>query len=70
VIPLDLQAAEIAGRSFGDLHRTGQPIGRDDPYIAAIAIAEGIPLVTGNVAHYERIVALGYTLRLDNWRSE
>jgi tRNA(fMet)-specific endonuclease VapC len=68
VLPLDLDAALIAGRIFGELHRTGQPIGRADPFIAAIAIDNAIPLITGNTKHFERIQALGYDLRLENWR--
>lgn len=68
VIPLGLRAAEIEGYIFGDLHRTGQPIGGADPFIAAIALAETLPLVTGNIEHYERIKSLGYPLRLENWR--
>jgi len=36
--------------------------------IAAIAIENGLTLVTGNTAHYARISALGYQLKLDNWR--
>jgi len=68
VIALDVRAAEVAGLLFGDLHRTGQPIGRDDPFIAATALVEGLPLITGNTEHYARIQALGYPLRLENWR--
>jgi tRNA(fMet)-specific endonuclease VapC len=48
-------AAELAGRIWGDLDRTGQPIGFADPMIAAIALTHGIELATGNVAHYQRI---------------
>jgi tRNA(fMet)-specific endonuclease VapC len=36
VIPFDQNAAELAGRIAGDLLRTGQPIGRSDPIIAAV----------------------------------
>jgi tRNA(fMet)-specific endonuclease VapC len=68
VLPLDLGGAKLAGEIAGDLHRSGQPIGRADPFIAAIAIQAGLPLVTGNTKHFERIQALGYPLRLDNWR--
>jgi tRNA(fMet)-specific endonuclease VapC len=68
VIALDLRAAELAGYLFGDLHRTGQPIGGADPFIAAIAMVENVPLITGNTEHYERIQALGYPLLLGNWR--
>jgi tRNA(fMet)-specific endonuclease VapC len=69
VLTLDLSSAELAGRIYADLERTGQPIGRADPMIAAIAIRNGITLITGNTAHYERIKNLNYDLRLGNWRS-
>jgi tRNA(fMet)-specific endonuclease VapC len=68
VLPVDTQSAVLAGRIDGDLLRTGQPIGRADPIIAAQAITLGVVLVTGNVRHYEHIVALGYPLRMANWR--
>ena len=69
-IPLDFDAARLAGLIFGDLHRTGHPIGRADPFIAAIAIQADLPLVTGNTSHFARIQALGYPLRLENWRNQ
>lgn len=68
LLTLDLQAAELAGRIYADLERTGQPIGRADPMIAAIALQHGLTLVTGNLAHYRRIQSLGYDLALENWR--
>jgi tRNA(fMet)-specific endonuclease VapC len=68
LLTLDLASAELAGRIYGDLERTGQTIGRMDPLIAGIAISNGLVLVTGNQAHYRRIRALGYDLELDNWR--
>jgi tRNA(fMet)-specific endonuclease VapC len=68
LLTLDLQAAERAGRIYADLERTGQPIGRADPMIAAIALQHGLTLVTGNRAHYRRIQSLGYDLALGNWR--
>ena len=68
ILIVDLEAAKFAGNIFGDLHRAGKPIGRSDPFIAAIALREEIPLVTGNLEHFERIAALGYPLRLENWR--
>jgi tRNA(fMet)-specific endonuclease VapC len=61
-------AAELAGRIWGDLERTGQSIGLADPMIAAIALTHGLELVTGNTAHYQRIQQLGYPLTLVNWR--
>jgi tRNA(fMet)-specific endonuclease VapC len=61
-------AAELAGRIAGDLERTGQPIGRADPMIAAIALENGLELATGNTSHYQRVQQLGYPLNLVNWR--
>ena len=69
VLTLDLASAELAGRIYADLERTGQPIGRADPMIAAIAIQNDLMLVTGNTAHYQRVQQLGHALRLDNWRT-
>ena len=68
LLTLDLQSAELAGRIYADLERTGQPIGRADPMIAAIALEHNLTLVTGNLAHYRRIGALGYDIALANWR--
>ncbi len=69
VLALDLACAEIAGRIYGDLERTGQPVGRADPMIAAIALWHNLTLVTGNTGDYQRMQTLGYPLKLDNWRS-
>jgi len=69
MLTLNTHSSELAGRIYADLERTGQPIGRADPMIAAIAIHDGLTLVTGNLAHYQRIQALGYSLKLDNWRA-
>jgi tRNA(fMet)-specific endonuclease VapC len=68
ILLFDQPAAELAGRIAGDLDRTRQPIGRADPMIAAIALGQGLELVTGNTAHYQRIQQLGYPLILVNWR--
>jgi tRNA(fMet)-specific endonuclease VapC len=61
-------AAELAGRIWGDLDRTGQSIGFADPMIAAVALTHGLELATGNISHYQRIQQLGYPLSLVNWR--
>jgi len=70
VLPLDREAAVIAGRIYGELERSGQTIGRADPMIAGIAIHQRLTLVTGNTKHFERIVDLGFPLPLQDWRSE
>jgi tRNA(fMet)-specific endonuclease VapC len=68
IMTLDAPSAALAGRMYGDLERTGQPIGRADPMIAAIALHHGLTLVSGNLSHYRRVQVLGYELKLDNWR--
>jgi tRNA(fMet)-specific endonuclease VapC len=68
ILSLDARTAELAGRIYGDLNRTGQPIGRADPMIAAVASLHGLVLITGNVRHFERIPKLGYPLELADWR--
>ena len=67
-LPFDQDAAELAGRIGGELERIGQPIGVADPMIAAIALKNGLELVTGNTAHYQRIQQIGYPLVLHDWR--
>ena len=69
VIMFETQAADLAGRIYADLERSGQPIGRADPMIAGIALHHNLILVTGNLAHYQRIQALSYPLRLQNRRT-
>jgi tRNA(fMet)-specific endonuclease VapC len=68
VLPVDTESAVLAGRIDGDLLRTGQPIERADLIVAAQAITHGLVLVTGNARHYERVTALGYPLRMVDWR--
>ena len=36
--------------------------------IAAVALTDGLELVTGNTSHYQRVQQLGYPLALVNWR--
>lgn len=69
ILPFGEGDGRLAGEIDGGLERVGRPIGRCDPMIAAIAITNGLELVTGNTAHYQRIQQLGYPLALANWRS-
>lgn len=68
ILVFDKACAEIAGRIYADLENQGQPIGRADPMIAAVAVKNDLVLITGNTDHYQRIQRLGYPLQLDNWR--
>jgi tRNA(fMet)-specific endonuclease VapC len=68
ILSFDEKCSITAGRMVADLEKTGQPIGRADPMIAAIAVEYDLTLITGNKVHYERLSKLGYPLKLDNWR--
>lgn len=65
VVGLDTEASVLAGKIAGELERVGTPIGLADPLIGGVAIARALPLVTNNVEHFERIVQLGYSLRIE-----
>ncbi len=54
-----LQAAEI----LNGLHVQGRPIGLEDVLIAAIAISNGLAVVTANTKHFRRIPEL----HVENW---
>ena len=69
VLPFDDNAARLAGRINADLERVGRIIGMPDVFIAAIALRNGLPIVTGNVAHFEQVRSAGYDLHIDNWRT-
>jgi tRNA(fMet)-specific endonuclease VapC len=69
ILTLGVKSSVLAGRIYADLERTGQPIGRSDPMIAAIALENELVLGTGNLAHYKRIQDLGYPLKLGNWKT-
>lgn len=68
VLTLDTTAAALAGRIYAGLESRGLTIGRIDPMIAAIALRQGLTLVTGNTDHYQRIRDLGFALTLADWR--
>ena len=68
VVTLDETGAEIAGRLRADLERLGLKIDLADLLIAAIALRHEVPVVTGNVAHFDKVRSAGYPLTLENWR--
>ena len=63
ILELDWVAAEHFGRLKADLERAGTLLADADLLIAAIALARGAGLVTGNRRHYERISEL----RIEDW---
>ncbi|MBY6241296.1 type II toxin-antitoxin system VapC family toxin [Methylosinus sp. Sm6] len=63
VVPFDVPADEHYGRIRAELEASGSPIGQNDLFIAAHAIALGLPLVTNNLGEFSRVGSL----KLENW---
>ena len=63
VLPFDENAAEEYGRLRAYLEAQGTPIGHPDTQIAAIALANDLTVVTGNVRHFQRVPGLA----VENW---
>lgn len=61
----DTEAARIAAGLKAELARSGRPIENNDLQIAAIALRDGLVLVTDNVKHFGRIPGL----KIENWRN-
>src|ERR1700722_8126217 len=55
VLPLTFETAKAYGSIRADLERTGRPIGSNDLWIAALAPAEGLTLVTNNLKEFRRV---------------
>lgn len=62
-VPLDDRAAEIFAKERYRLESIGQSIGPYDLMIAAIALANGLVLVTHNVREFSRIQGL----QIEDW---
>ena len=67
VLPLSADAAEIAAHMKAELERNRTSQELADILIAAVAVAHGRVLVTGNTRHFEAIRALGFALELEDW---
>jgi tRNA(fMet)-specific endonuclease VapC len=63
VLGLDDQAARRFGQTKARLRREGAAVPDADLLIAAVAVAQGAVLVTGNRRHYERIPEV----RVEDW---
>ena len=66
VLSFDAAAARRYGEVRAELERQGTPIAEADLRIAAIALARGLTMVTGNVRHFRKIPAL----TVENWLEE
>ena len=63
--PFDDAAAEVYGDIRADLANRGTPIGPNDLMIAAIALANGLILVTHNTREFRRISEL----KVEDWEA-
>lgn len=63
VLPFDKAAAETYGQLRADLERAGRPLAEPDLRIAAIAVVNGLTVITRNIRHFSRIPCL----RVENW---
>lgn len=62
-LPLPINSASYYARIRASLEKQGTPIGGNDLWIAAHALAEGYVLVTNNVKEFVRIP----NLNIENW---
>jgi len=58
ILPLDGDCADVYGRIRAGLERKGLPVGANDLWIAAHALAENMTLVTHNAQEFARIEKL------------
>ena len=58
VIDLDADVAREYGQLRAHLRSIGQPIGPNDLWIAAHALARGVPLITHNLSEFQRVPGL------------
>ncbi len=62
-LTLPLNSAKIYGEIRSNLEKQGKPIGQNDLWIAAHALALDVILVTNNIKEFSRIPQL----KLENW---
>ena len=65
VVDADAEVARRYGRLRAQLRSIGQPIGPNDLWIAAHALARAVPLVTHNLAEFRRVPDLS----VETWMS-
>ncbi len=58
VVDLDAEVARQYGRLRAHLRAVGRPIGPNDLWIAAHALARDVPLITHNVSEFRRVPGL------------
>ena len=63
VLPLDTSVSEEYGRIRAVLEAKGTPLGNNDLWIAAHALAANLTLVTNNMREFARVPGL----KIENW---
>ncbi|KRA56084.1 type II toxin-antitoxin system VapC family toxin [Devosia sp. Root635] len=63
ILPLEPPVDEIYANLRDRLAKEGRPIGPNDLFIAAHALALNVPLVTDNIGEFSRVP----DLRVENW---
>lgn len=63
IVGFDAKAAYVCGSLRARMEREGTPLALADLQIAAIAIANDLTLISGNLRHFERI----RELKVENW---
>ena len=63
ILAFDRAAGETYGKLRAELDSAGTPLAEPDLRIAAIALANNLTVVTGNIRHFGRVSGL----RLENW---
>ena len=64
ILPITDQVVERAATLYGDLHRQGALLPDADLLIAATALDAQRPLITNNLAHFQRIAGLS----IESWK--
>ncbi len=65
-LPFDDAAAALYGRIRADLEQAGTPIGPNDLMVVAIALANGLVLVTHNIREFTRVASL----QIEDWEAD
>lgn len=70
VILPELEDYKLAGKIRGLARRSGLQLTSDDCLIGAVAFRMGLPVATGNIAHFEGMRQSGLDIQLQNWRKQ
>ncbi len=58
LLPLDHESSLAYGRLKSGLRKRGRVLTDNDLWIAALAVRHSVPLISNNLAHFERVPGL------------